>query len=86
MVRENNRIGRERQEGVLQHWDKDGYFAARKYGTFEMVKSKQKCVKFRIRWKGGYEVIRCFSDINYLVKLARTEEIVVNLNKMKGFR
>jgi len=39
--------------------------------------------KFRIRWKGPYEVIRRLSDLNYLVKLSRTKEIVVNVNKMK---
>jgi len=49
----------------------------------EMVNCRQKCAKFRIRWKGPYEVIRRLSDLNYLVKLSRTKEIVVNLNKMK---
>jgi hypothetical protein len=53
----------------------------------EMVNSRQKCAKFRIRWKGPYEVIRCLSDLNYLAKLSRTKEIVVNVNKMmKCFR
>jgi hypothetical protein len=51
----------------------------------EMVNSKQKCAIFRIRWKGPYEVIRRLSDLNYLVKLSRTKEIV-NVNKMKCFR
>ena len=48
----------------------------------EIVNSRQKCKKFRIRWKGPYEVIRCLSDLHYLVKLSRTKEIV-NVNKMK---
>jgi hypothetical protein len=49
----------------------------------EMVNSRQKCAKYRIRWKGPYEVIRHLSDLNYLVKLSRTKEIVVNVNKKK---
>jgi len=49
----------------------------------EMMNSRQKCAKFRVRWKGPYEVIRRLSDLNYLVKLSRTKEIVVNVNKMK---
>jgi hypothetical protein len=47
------------------------------------VNSRQKCAKFRVRWKGPYEVIRRLSNLNYLVKLSRTKEIVVNVNKMK---
>ena len=49
----------------------------------EMVNNRQKCAKFIIRWKGSYEVIRRLCDLNYLVKLPRTKEIVVNANKMK---
>jgi hypothetical protein len=48
-----------------------------------MVKSRQKCAKFRVRWKGPYEVMQRLSDLNYLVKLSKTKEIVVNVNKMK---
>jgi len=51
----------------------------------EMVNSRQKCKKFRIRWKGPCEVIRRLSDLNCFVKLSRTKEIV-NVNKMKCFR
>ena len=84
VVRENNRIGRDRQ--------KEYYNIGTKLVTFqpgdmvylkEMVDSRQKCKKFRIRWKGPYEVIRRLSGPNYLVKLSRTKEIVVNVNKMK---
>jgi hypothetical protein len=49
----------------------------------EMVNSRQRCAKFRIRWKGPYEVIGRLSDLKYLVKLSRTKEIVVNVNKIK---
>ena len=84
VVRENNKIGRERQ--------KKYYNIGKKLVTFqlgdmvylkEMVKSRQKCAKFRVRWKGPYEVIRRLSDLNYLVKLSSTKDIVVNVNKMK---
>jgi transposase InsO family protein len=87
VVSENNRIGREMQ--------KEYYNTGTKLVTFQpgdmvylkdMVNSRQKCAKFRIRWKGPYEVIRCLSDLNYLIKLSRTKEIVVNVNKMKCFR
>ena len=33
--------------------------------------------------KDLYEVIWHFSDLNYLMKLSRTKEIVVNVNRMK---
>ena len=49
----------------------------------EMVNRRKKCAKFRMRWKGPYEVIRRLSDLNYLVRLSRAKEIVVNVNKMK---
>jgi hypothetical protein len=49
----------------------------------DMLNRGQKCSKFRIRWRGPYEVFRRLSDLNYLVKLSRTKEIVVNVNKMK---
>ena len=84
VVRENNRIGRERQ--------KKYYNIGKKLVTFqpgdmvylkEMMNSRQKCAKFRVRWKGPYEVMQRMSDLNYLVKLSRTKEVVVNVNKMK---
>ena len=48
-----------------------------------MMIRKQRCSKFRIRWRGPYEVIRRLSDLNYLAKFSRNKEIVVNVNKMK---
>ena len=83
VVRKNNKMDRERQ--------KEYYNRRTKLVTFqpgdmvylkEMMNSRKKCAKFRIRWKGPYEVIRRLSDLNYLVKLSRTKEIV-NVNKMK---
>ena len=80
MVRENNKIGRERQ--------KKYYNIGKKLVTFqpgdmvylkEVMNSRQKCAKFRVRWKGPYEVMRRLSDSNCLVKLSRTKEIVVNV-------
>jgi type IV secretory pathway VirB9-like protein len=84
MATENNRVDRERQ--------KKYYNVGTKLVTFqpgdkvylkEMVNNKKRCAIFRIRWKGPYEVIRRLSDLNYMVKLSRSKEIVVNVNNMK---
>jgi len=86
VVTEKNRIGRERQEY---------YNIGTKLVTFqqgdmvylkEMWTADRNARKFRIRWEGPYEVIRRLSDLNYLVKLLRTKEIVVNVKKMRCFR
>jgi hypothetical protein len=45
---------------------------------------KKRGAKFKTKWKGPYEVIRRLSDLNYLVKMSRSKEIVVNVNKMKS--
>jgi hypothetical protein len=80
VIRENNRIGRERQ--------KEYYNVRTKLVTFqpgdmvylkEMVNSRQKARNL----ESGGKVIRRLSDLNYLVKLSRTKEIVVNVDKMK---
>jgi transposase InsO family protein len=84
VVRENNKVGRERQ--------KEGYDKGTRLITFqpgEMVYLRQMnrvrrgCPKFRLRWRGPYEVIRRLSDLNYLVRVSRKKELVVNVNKMK---
>ena len=46
-----------------------------KLGETDSGTSRQKCAKFRVRWKGPYEVMRRMSDLNYLVKLSRTKEV-----------
>jgi hypothetical protein len=51
----------------------------------EVIKGKGGCPKFRIRRRGPYEVIRRLSDLNYLVRVARNKELVVNINKMKRY-
>jgi hypothetical protein len=51
-----------------------------------MVRRKRDCPKFRLRWKGPFTVVRRLSDLNYLVRVARNKEIVVNVNKMKRCR
>jgi hypothetical protein len=48
----------------------------------EMTRRKRDCPKFRLRWKGPFEVLR-LSDLNYLVSVARYKDVVVNVNKMK---
>jgi ribosomal protein L21E len=49
----------------------------------EMVRRKRGCPKFRLRWKGPYTVIKRLSDLNYLVRVKKNKEIIVNVNKMK---
>jgi hypothetical protein len=48
-----------------------------------MVRRKRGCPKFRLKWKGPFTVVKRLSDLNYLVKLKRNKEVVVNVNKMK---
>jgi hypothetical protein len=84
IVRENNRTGREKQK---EYYDKGTKLRVFQPGDMvylrEMVRRKRECPKFRIRWKGPYTVIKRLSDLNYLVRVKRGKEIVVNLNKMK---
>jgi hypothetical protein len=84
VTRENNKLGREKQ--------KEQYDKGTKLRTFQpgdmvylrqMIKRKRDCQKFRLRWKGPFEVVKRLSDWNYLVKVARNKNIVVNINKMK---
>jgi hypothetical protein len=49
----------------------------------EMSKGKHGCPKFRLRWKGPYELTRRLSDLNYLVRIARNKEVIVNVSKTK---
>jgi hypothetical protein len=49
----------------------------------ELRKGKHGCPKFQLRWKVPYEVIWRISDLNYLVRIARNKEAIVNVNKMK---
>jgi hypothetical protein len=48
----------------------------------QMSMGKQGCPKFRLRWRGPYEVIQRFSDLNYLI-IPWNKEFVVNVNKME---
>jgi hypothetical protein len=49
----------------------------------EMARRKRDCPKFRLRWKGPFEVVKRLSDLNYLVRVAQNKKVVVNVNKMK---
>jgi hypothetical protein len=49
----------------------------------QMSRVKRGCPKFRLKWRGPYEVTRRLSDLNYLVQVSRRKELVVNVNKMK---
>jgi hypothetical protein len=86
IVRENNKAGREKQK---EQYDKGTKLIVFQPGEMiylhEMIKGKGGCPKFRIRWRGPYEVIRRLSDLNYLVRVTRNKEIVVNVNKMKKY-
>jgi hypothetical protein len=84
VVKENNSIAREKQKKYYDHGTKLVTFQPGDLIYLrEMAKSKRGCPKFRIRWKGPYEVMRCLSDLHYRVKLSRGKEIVFNVNKMK---
>jgi transposase InsO family protein len=84
IVRENNKAGRDKQK---ESYDRGTKLVSFQPGDLiclrEMTRCKQTCPKFRIRWKGPYEVVRRLSDSNYSIKLSMNKEIVVNVNKMK---
>jgi hypothetical protein len=84
VTRENNRMGREKQK---EQYDKGSKLITFQPGDMvylrQMTKRRRDCQKFRLKWKVPFEVVRRLSDFNYLVKVARNKEIVVNINKMK---
>ncbi|PNF24708.1 hypothetical protein B7P43_G17353 [Cryptotermes secundus] len=84
VVRENNKVGRERQK---EWYDKGTRLVIFQPGEMvylrQMSKVKRGCPKFRLRWRGPYEVVRRLSDLNYLVRVSQKKELVVNVNKMK---
>jgi transposase InsO family protein len=84
VTRENNRKGREKQK---EQYDKGTSLRTFQPGDLvylrQMAKRKRGCQKFRLRWKGPFEVVRRLSDLNYLVKVTRNKDLVVNINKMK---
>jgi hypothetical protein len=85
IVRENNKAGRDKQKESYDRGTKLVRFQPRDLVyLIEMTRGKKTCPKFRIRWKGPYEVVRRLSDLNYSITLSRNKEIVVNVNKMKN--
>ena len=84
VTRDNNRMGRERQK---KQYDKGTKITVFQPGEMiylrEMTRRKRGCPKFRLRWRGPYEVVKRLSDLNYLIRVKRNKEIVVNVNKMK---
>jgi hypothetical protein len=84
IVRKNNEVGRRRHK---EQYDKGTQLVNFQPGEMaylrEMGKGRYGCPKFRFRWKGPYEVMWRLSDLNYLVKIARNKEVIVNVNKMK---
>jgi hypothetical protein len=47
-----------------------------------MIRGKHSCPKFRLGWSGPYELVRRLSDWNYLLRVSRNKDLVVNVNKM----
>lgn len=84
MAKENNRIGRERQK---KQYDKGTRITIFQPGEMIYLRvitnQKRGCPKFRLKWRGPYEVVRRLSDLNYLIRIARNQEIAANVNKMK---
>jgi hypothetical protein len=84
VTRENNRMGREKQ---TEQYDKETKLLTFQPGDMDylrqMTKRKRGCQKFRLRWKGPFEVVKRLSHLNYLVKVTRNKEMVININKMK---
>jgi hypothetical protein len=84
VVREHNKVGRERQK---EWYDKGTRLVAFQPGEKiylrQMSRVKRGCPKFRLSWRGPYEVIRKLSELNYLVRVSQRKELVVNVNKMK---
>jgi hypothetical protein len=74
-------VGRERQK---EQYDKGTKLKNLQPGEMvylrELIKGKRVCPKFRIKWKGPYEVLWRLSDLNYLIRLAKKREAVVNVN------
>jgi hypothetical protein len=78
IVRENNKVGRERQK---EQYNKRTQLIV--IYLREMITRTTNCPKFRIRWRDSYEVVHRLSDLNYLVGVSWNKELVVNVNKMK---
>jgi hypothetical protein len=78
VVRENNKVGRERQK---EQYDKGTRLVIFQPGEMvylrQMSRAKRGCPKFRLRWRDPYEVIRRLSDLNYLVQVSPRKELVV---------
>jgi hypothetical protein len=83
-VRENNKVGRQRQK---EWYDKRTRLII--FQPDEMVylrqmsRVKRGCPKFRLRWRGPYEVRRRLSGLSYSVRVSRKKVLVANVNKMK---
>jgi hypothetical protein len=66
----NNQTARERQK---EYYDKDTRLRTFESGDWVYVKeissTRKQSSKFRVRWKGPYQVLRRLSDLTYLVKI-----------------
>jgi hypothetical protein len=49
----------------------------------EMSLTKKQRSKFRLRWKGPYQIIKRLSDLTYLIKINSSTKKVINVNRMK---
>jgi hypothetical protein len=48
-----------------------------------MAPGKHQSSKFRLRWRGPFEIIKRLSDLTYLIRLRPHKDVVVNVNRLK---
>jgi hypothetical protein len=67
-VGENNKVIREKQKEKYDNGTKSVIFQPGDMICLrQMVRGSHGCPKFRLSWRGPYDVIRRLSDWNYLV-------------------
>jgi hypothetical protein len=49
----------------------------------EMSLAKKQSSKFRLMWKGPYQINKRLSDLTYVIKIGSSKEKVININRMK---
>jgi hypothetical protein len=84
VVIENNRLSRTKQK---EYYDQGTKLRQFQVGDMvyikEMAVGKNQSSKFRLRWKGPFEVVKRLSDLTYLIRIKPNKEVVVNVNRLK---
>ena len=84
IVREQNKIGREKQK---IRYDKNTKLKTFSEGDYiylkEMAVGPGKSKKFRSRWRGPYLITKQFSDLNYQIQIKPGKLVTVNVTRMK---